>query len=335
MIDITSFLPAKRKSTSSGWISFNAPCCTHRGENQDRRQRGGLKPTPDNGFVYHCFNCGFTASFVLGRSVTFKARQMLEWLGVDQMIIEQINIESLRHRTMHGMLENNKSIVRPVEFEERDLPAGLELIDIENPNHLCYIQYLEHRGIDSTGYPYMVSPDGEGRLSKRIVIPFTHNGTMVGNTARYIDNRIPKYISDTQPGYVFGGDLQKPEWQHAIVVEGIFDALAINGLAVLHNDINAQQAQLIRSMSRLITVVPDQDKAGMALVDKAIELGWAVSMPEWPVGVKDVNDAVIILGKMATLLTILRARETNRYKIEIKRKQLAKRLQHPSTTTFS
>ena len=206
------------------------------------------------------------------------------------------------------------------------MPADLELIDINNPQHLPYIEYLENRCIDSVGYPYMVSPNAEGRSSKRIVIPFTHKGLMAGNTSRFIDNRQPKFISDTQQGYVFGVDLQKDNWEHAIVVEGVFDALAINGLAVLHNDINATQAQVIKSLNKNITVVPDQDQAGMALVNKAIELGWAVSIPEWPNGIKDVNDAVICMGKVATLLTILNARETNKYKIEIKRKQLVKRL---------
>ena len=148
---------------------------------------------------------------------------------------------------------------------------------------------------------------------------------VVGNTARFIDNRQPKYISDTQPGYVFGSDLQKESWTQVIVVEGVFDALAINGLAVLHNDINPLQAQLITSQRKDITVVPDQDAAGMALVDRAVELGWAVSMPQWPPGVKDVNDAVISMGKLATLLTILQARETSKIKIELRKKQLVKR----------
>lgn len=326
MIDIVSFLPAKRKSTSSGWISFNAPCCIHRGENQDRRQRGGLKLTAEGGWSYHCFNCGFTAGFVSGRSLSFKARNLLNWMGVDTSIIEQINIESLRHRTIYGLLEGQKTVIKAVEFEERDLPAGLELINIDNPAHLPYIAYLENRKIDSIAYPYMISPKDTGRASQRIVVPFTHNGIMVGHSARYIDGRSPRFISDIQNGYVFGTDLQKENWTQLIVVEGLFDALSINAVALLHNDINTQQVQVIKSLGKNITVVPDQDKAGMALVDRAIELGWAVSMPEWPQGVKDVNDAVINMGKLPTLLTILHARETNKYKIEIKRKQLVKRL---------
>jgi hypothetical protein len=73
-------------------------------------------------------------------------------------------------------------------------------------------------------------------------------------------------------------------------------------------------------------VVPDQDEAGMKLVDRAIELGWAVSIPEWPAGCKDINDAVIRLGRVGCLLTILENRETSRIKIEMRKKLLIKRL---------
>ena len=49
-------------------------------------------------------------------------------------------------------------------------------------------------------------------------------------------------------------------------------------------------------------------------------------MPEWPADVKDVNDAVIRWGRLATLLTIMQAKETSRIKIELRKKQLVKRL---------
>ena len=90
MIDVIAFLPGKRKQTSGGWISFNAPCCVYNSESADRRQRGGKKNT-DQGWSYHCFNCGYTASFVLGRTLTFKARKLLAWLNVPQEEIERIN----------------------------------------------------------------------------------------------------------------------------------------------------------------------------------------------------------------------------------------------------
>ena len=125
---------------------------------------------------------------------------------------------------------------------------------------------------------------------------------------------------------MFGTDLQRNNWQAVIVVEGVFDALSINGVAVLHADINDAQTRLVRSLEREVVVVPDQDVPGMRLVERAVELGWSVSMPEWPDGVKDVNDAVICMGRLATLLTIMRYKETSRIKIELRKKQLVKRL---------
>jgi DNA primase len=127
---------------------------------------------------------------------------------------------------------------------------------------------------------------------------------------------------------VFGTDLQQPSWQHVLVVEGVFDALSIDALAVLHAEVNDAQVRVIRNLGREVTVVPDQDEAGLKLIDRAVELGWAVSIPNWPVDIKDVNDAVIRMGKLATLLTIMQARETSKIKIEIRKKNLVKRLRN-------
>ena len=38
---ILTSLPAGRKKTPSGWVSFNAPCCVHNGETADKKKRGG------------------------------------------------------------------------------------------------------------------------------------------------------------------------------------------------------------------------------------------------------------------------------------------------------
>ena len=318
MIDVVSFLPGKRKQTASGWISFNAPCCIHRGDTQDKRQRGGMKPGLDGSWSYHCFNCGYTASFVLGRNLTFKARKLLEWMSVPQEEIERINLESLKHKSIEGLLGERQEIVnklQSIEFEDRDLPAETqELNDFAK-------EYLQKRCVP-LDYPFLYKT-----MPRRgVVIPFTHNNQVVGHTTRFLDDRTPRYIQDIQPGYVFGTDLQKNNWQTVIVVEGVFDALSINGLAVLHAEINEAQVRLIRSLGRDVVVVPDQDEAGMKLVDRAVELGWAVSMPGWPAGVKDVNDAVIQLGSLGTLLTIMQAKETSKIKIELRKKQLVKRL---------
>lgn len=318
MIDVISFIPGRRKQTVSGWISFNAPCCVHRGDTQDRRQRGGIKPGADGSFSFHCFNCGYTASFVLGRTVTFKARKLLEWMNVPREEIERINLESLKHKSIEGLLGERQQVVNQlqnIQFEDRDLPADTQPLTADG------LAYLRTRRLP-VDYPFLYKT----MPRPGIVIPFTHDNQVVGHTTRFLDDRSPRYIQDIQPGYVFGTDLQGADWQHVIVMEGVFDALCINGLAVLHAEINDTQVRLIRSLGREVTVVPDQDEAGMKLVDRAVELGWAVSMPEWPVDVKDVNDAVKCWGRVATVITIMQARQTSRIKIELRKKQLVKRL---------
>ena len=138
--------------------------------------------------------------------------------------------------------------------------------------------------------------------------------------------RLPKYINEQQPGYVFGIDLQQDHWTQLIVVEGLFDAVSINGVAVLHNTVNDQQAQIIKQQHKQVTVVPDQDDAGLKLIDRAVELGWAVSIPDWPEHIKDVNDAVKHYGKLGTLITIMNSRETSKIKIELAKRRLVKLL---------
>jgi hypothetical protein len=322
MIDVLAFLPGKRKQSSSGWISFNAPCCVHNGNTPDRRGRGGIKLS-DPGWSYHCFNCGYTASFILGRNIGFKARRLLEWIGVPENDINQINLDSMRHRSMEGMIEDRQrewNNLAPIEFAETDLP---DFVDFVTPDRSEHWAYLRSRHVPED-YPIMVSAANPTRPG--VVVPFTYNNQVVGSTIRFLDDRNPRYINDMPKGYVFGIDLQQAGWQHVIVTEGIFDALSIGGLAVMHNEVSDDQARLIRSLGRNVVVVPDQDAAGVALIDRAVELGWSVSIPDWPEDVKDINDAVKLWGKLTTLLTIMQSSESSRIKIELRKKQLVKRL---------
>jgi hypothetical protein len=245
----------------------------------------------------------------------------LSWFGVADRDIEFLNLESMRHRSVYGIIEDRQrtfEALQGITFEERELPAGAEFVEPDSE----YADYLQKRCVPMD-FPFMKDP-----LVTRpsIVIPFTYCDQVVGWTKRFLDDRNPRYLTDAQPGYVFNVDSIKDSWTQVIVTEGIFDALSIGGVAVMHNDINDAQARLIRNLGREITVVPDQDRTGLDLIDRALELGWAVSIPDWGNNCKDVNDAVIKHGRLAVLITIMQARETSRIKIELRKRQLAKRL---------
>ena len=323
MFDIISLIPGKKKKTGSGWTSFNAVCCVHMGHRPDGRSRGGLK-FEGNNWIMHCFNCGFSCSFTLGRQITDKTRKFLIWMGVDSEQVQRWSLESLQNRDLLDIALQQKK-VEAVRFNTTKLPDG-EVLDINKPEHLPYFKYLHNRSIDTDKYKFLVNPTAKDRKQFGIVVPYTFKKNIVGSTIRFIDDRLPKFLNDQQPGYVFNIDSQSPDWSVCIVTEGIFDALSIDGVAVMHDDISAPQATMLAQLNKRIIVVPDFDKTGLKLIDRALELGYSVSLPNWGPGIKDVNDAVVRYGKLATLLSILENATHSKIKLEMQRKKIINRI---------
>ena len=273
MIDILQYLPPRSRKSPSGWFSFNAPCCIHNGETPDKRGRGGIIFNGDD-WSYHCFNCNYKARFVSGQQLSLKARNLLKWMGVPQDVIQKINLDSLKHKKIYDIARDRTNsreeiIQRNIFFEEQELPAtARNIMSCDN----WAIDYLKGRGLDYHDYDFKITPQEKGRNHRRIVIPYYYADEIVGWTSRYLDDKFPKYINEyQQPGYIFGLEMQKPDWDYIIVVEGVFCAIGIHGVAVLHNEMNEQQIALLRRQGKEVIVVPDQDKAGLTLVDQALE----------------------------------------------------------------
>ena len=174
------------------------------------------------------------------------------------------------------------------------------------------------RKIYPEDFPFYWTP--KVGFSNRLIIPFLYNNEIVGWTARTIGDATPKYLSEQQPGYVFNLDNQQDNRAFVIISEGPFDALSINGCALLGAEIKDSQNWLLKQLGKELILVPDRDHEGPKTVEQAIELGWSVSMPNWPAGVKDINDAIGKLGKLATLWLIVNNKESNALKIRLKMK---------------
>jgi hypothetical protein len=327
MFEILTIVPGKKKLTQSGWHGFNAVCCHHRGHKADKRGRAGLRIDGPN-WSMHCFNCGFKCGFTLGKSITQNTRNFLQWCGIEETQIQRWSLESLQKKDILDFIKPKNNDI--ITFSYRALPDDCESLNISNPKHFKYIEYLEKRGIHYDSYPFKVTPIGTGRVGSRkehrIIIPYFYKSKIVGNTSRFLDNKSPKYYNVQQPGYVFNIDKQSPSWSVCILTEGIFDALSIDGLALMHNDISSDQAKLISTLNRPVILVPDRDITGLKLCNRALELGYKVSIPNWDSDIKDVNDAVVRYGKLPTLLSILQYATSNRVKIEIQRRKLEQRI---------
>ncbi len=327
---LLSYLPPKRKHTPSGWISFNAPCCVHNGTGADTRQRGGFIVNGGDAVSYHCFNCGFKASWQPGRTVSPKLKKLMQWFNVPDDIITKLTFDAMRLKEDADSGIQQKLVPT---FTPRALPLGsksledwsswVELQGWEKGDEqlietFCYLRNI--RGSDPFEYPYYWS--NKLGFKNRVIIPFYHNKQIVGWTARAIKPDVnPKYLSEQQPGYVFNLDKQHWDRKFVIVVEGPFDAIAVDGIALLGSEVKEGQHLLINQLQREVIIVPDRDKAGKKLAEQAIEFGWTVSMPEWPEGVKDVSDAVKILGKPAVLWLIITQRLQTELKIRLRMKQ--------------
>lgn len=324
MFDILTVIPGRKKTTAKGWVSFNAPCCHNRGHRPDRRSRGGIKFDGETNWSFHCFNCHFKCGFTLGKTFSKNLKQFLLWIGIDDSQINKWSFESLQYKDLVELYATKRKKLK-VTFKETELPEGVWLSD-QVTEHTKFSDYIKTRGLTAESYPFLITPDDEGRNANRIIIPYMHNNKIVGHISRYLDNRIPKYIKEQQTGYVFGIDLQKPEWEVCIVVEGIFDALSIDGCALTHDTISDEQAEILRSLQKRIIVVPDLDKSGLSIIERALELGFEVSLPNWSNDIKDTNDAVLKYGKLPTLLSILQSATNSKIKIEMQRTKIAKRI---------
>ena len=116
---LISHLPAKRKTTPSGWLSFNAPCCVHNGTGADTRQRGGIINNESDGTSYHCFNCGYKASWKPGRRVTYKMKRLMQWLNIPDDTITKVSLAVLETENIRST-----EIVTLPKFTSKDLPEG-------------------------------------------------------------------------------------------------------------------------------------------------------------------------------------------------------------------
>ena len=318
------YLPAKRKTTPSGWTSFNAPCCVYNNENADTRGRGGLI-TEGEVISYHCFNCGFKASWQPGRNLSYKFKKLLEWLNTPDNEITKLALDVMRSN--EGVEVQQHKVELP-EFSTVQLPEeAVRIADIpdynENNKYFKYfldvITYMSQRNLNLDDTDYYWSPTLAYR--DRLIIPFYYEGRIVGYTARAVGESKSKYLTTMQPGYVFNLDQQHYNKVFCVLCEGQIDALHVDGCAISGSDIGDAQALLLNRLNKDIYVVPDRDRAGSKLVEQAIDRGWHVSMPNWDSDINDIGDAVAKYGRLYTLYSIANAAESSPLKIRLRAKK--------------
>jgi hypothetical protein len=324
-----SLIPPRAKSSPSGWTSFNAPCCQHRGHSPDTRKRAGVR-FDGNSVVYNCFNCKFSTGWQPGAPFGEKMKTLARWMGAGEDTIKELIFEAMKTESDEYQPETQQTII---EFTDKELPEGamplLEWVNSEYFKDIALelepvIAYVVSRGYDPFDGQFYWSP-AEGYTS-RVIIPFKWQGRIVGNTARKVTDGKPKYLSDQHPHFVFNFDSQREDQKYIFVCEGPFDALSVGGVALLTNDVADQQYRIINSLGAEVIVIPDQDSSGLVLIDRAIENGWSVAFPNWDDDVKDCADAVLRYGRLFVTVDAILTAQQGEIKIKMARKALESKL---------
>lgn len=330
-----TLLPSKSKLTPSGWTSFNAPCCVHKGHRADTRKRGGVR-FDNNGIIYHCFNCKYASSWQPGSQIPEKLKNLARWLHASDDTINQLILESLKTEGIDTGI-NIVSTAPVTQFPEKPLPAGSLLlsewamkIDSLSPNlnslFINVLEYLISRGYQNPlDYNFYWNTDSS--FKDRVIIPFTWQGKNVGFTARKIKPSKLKYLSDQPTHFVFNTDAQRENQQYVLVTEGPFDALAVNGVGLLTNGITDKQAEIINTLGKEVILIPDQDFAGLELYKRAIELNWSIAVPTWADEIKDAADAVTQYGKIFVVVDAISTAQKGSVKITLAKHKLEYKLE--------
>lgn len=335
---VSQYLPFGTKLSPSGWTSMNCPCCTSAGESRpDTRHRGGILYTDTGGVQYHCFNCktkaGWEPGFGLSKNFIF----VMKNFGVPT---EEIRKAKFKAWQIRGQMELDispeyKPDWHQLKFPTLEMPEGARLfsewVKEDNPpkNFLDAANYVNDRGEGFLGaYNYYWSPSLKHGLNRRVIIPFYWKGNLVGWNARLIKGDGDRYYGDIPSNFLFNSRvIGLEDRKFIIVVEGLFDAIAIDGVGACGGSLTKEQIQWLNSSGQEIILVPDKDKAGQALIDIAIKEGWSVSIPiadsynlSWDADIEDVADAVQRYGRLYTLRSIIDNRTTNKMLIKSRRK---------------
>jgi hypothetical protein len=290
------------------------------------------------GIVYNCFNCKFSTGWQPGSSIGEKMKSLCRWLGASEDDIRSLVFEAMKTEAPDYQPEPEEVTV---QFENKSLPDNTlslkewatlmqgEIHEQLGKEFTAVIQYLIDRGYEDP-FTYDFHWSADPGFMNRVIIPFRWQGRVAGYTARKITDGKPKYISDQHPNFVFNFDQQKSEQRYILVTEGPFDALAVNGIALLGNEISDLQARIISSLGSEVIVIPDQDRAGLNLFDRVSELGWSVASPNWDPGIKDSAEAVARYGRLFVSVDAIMTASSGSIKINMAKKQLEHKLERLS-----
>jgi len=314
---IRNYVPLPLHPNGRGFYSVLCKVCGDRGH---KGMRAGFKF--DNDAVgYNCFNCGHKAIYdpnaeVIPNhpSISDAMTKVLDAFNIPDDEWKQVLLTNMANDHQGFKNVGKQPVHLDIEPKEIELPKHFyPLGNEEDTNKWTQIArfYLEERGISPDSGPFYLSTgQGDKQAAKwkgRIIIPIYKDEKLIFYQGRALVDMQKKYMSPPTPKdkVLYGFDkLFKNADLPLYVVEGWFDAYAIDGVAVFGNQLSDEQVKWLNRSRRPKVIIPDRFGDGHILANQALKMGWQVSTPD--VGnCKDMNAAVQRYGKLYVMKSII------------------------------
>lgn len=303
---------------SQGWNTVFCEVCGD--GSRTKGPRGGwLFSDGGETAFYHCFNCGCNENFSTNREHAFSKgmRNVFDSFGIPST---DYNALLLKKKT-----DTKRAVSAKPKFSHTyiELPDHFSLLkDCDTEQAKFAKKFLRDNYALSTKHFSFYFATGitqskdmkiraEAKsFSGRLVIPYFKSGKLIYYQARDItgSSRM-KYMSPEVPkkNILFNIDqLYRNTEEPLYVVEGAMDAIHLNGIATLGNELSTPQCDMLASSNRRKILVPDFKGDSAKLCEQFVENGWEVSFPEYRTKAKDVSEAVVNYGKLYTAYDIVK-----------------------------
>lgn len=288
---------------NGGWRALRCAYCN------DHSPRGAFK-FEDDMVMYNCFNCASKLVYQEGSGkLTRKAKEILEAFGITR--------EDMRTLTSSMFLEKSEEqditlaeLTKPkiftpeVAWPEECLPlvTTVGYDELQNP----LLEYLLQRNIDPSRTQFYFST--ARKMLGRVIIPYFRNGKLIYWQARHINSDVkPRYLncSVAKDAVMYGYDrLHSYDETPLFVTEGVFNAILVNGIAIMSSDLNAAKIEVLKKTRRRLIFIRDRDANGDKLSQQVLENGWEVTTTDPRVG--DVNDSINRFGAAYTAYSLIK-----------------------------
>jgi hypothetical protein len=251
--------------------------------------------------IANCFNCGFASVYNEG-TLTKKFKKLLLALGIAEeeirsAVVEPLLLKEREPKTITlANLQKISTATSTIQPPPKSLPLGHgEFAEYQEK----LISYLLSRKVDLK-YPFFFSLDS--RFIDHVIIPFYRQGNLIYWQARSVVDSKKRYDNApvSKEAVIFNFDqLYSYSKAPLFVTEGVFDAMMVDGIAILGSKLSAAKKELLSRSKRRLVFVIDKDDNGRQLAEESLRNGWEISFV--PEGATDLNESVTRFGLSYTI----------------------------------